>query len=144
MTSRPSHASAPRPRVNLEQCTISDHAALVGSKTITVKENSVIHLRARLDSTHGNGTVGRNCIVSERARIGLQHKVDRSAIQEDEVELEDFVTVGPNAVVEARKVGFGSDVEAGARIGKGAVIGQVSVARKSCLIGSAGADDFLE
>lgn len=69
--------------------------------------------------------------------IGLQDPsaADRgSAVKEGKegevvvvvVELESHISIAPNAVIEASRIGTGTEVCVGAHIGQGAVVGKVS------------------
>lgn len=69
-------------------------------------------------------TVGKACILNERSTVGLQSPPND---QLEGVVIEDCVVVEVGAIVEAKRVGEGSIIEINARVGKGAVIGKVSV-----------------
>ncbi len=102
--------------------TISDGAILTGTHMITIASDTVIHPRAKILSTHGPVTIGRNCILSERSSLGLS---TASASQTEGTVIEDGVILEVGAIVEAKSVGEGSLIEINARVGKGAVIGKV-------------------
>lgn len=132
--------SAPRPPVHLSSSlTISDTAQLTGTHTIEIRGESVIHPRARLESSAGRIAIGRRCVVHERATLGaapapaVGAAADGAgrvgvAVTEVAVTLADYVTVEVGAVVEAGEtvVGEGTVVGVGARVGAGAVVGKVS------------------
>ena len=128
-------SSAPRPPVHLSSSlTISDTAQLTGTHTIEIRGESVIHPRARLESSAGRISVGRRCVVHERATLGgapaaaAAAASGKVAVTETAVTLADYVTVEVGAVVEAGEtvVGEGTVVGVGARVGAGAVVGKVS------------------
>lgn len=117
--------AAPKPPISLAPAiSISDSASLVGTKLITIQSDTVIHPRAKLISSYAPVTVGKACILSERSAVGLQ---SLSNDQLEGVVIEDCVVVEVGAIVEAKRVGEGSIIEINARVGKGAVIGKVSV-----------------
>lgn len=129
--------SGPKPPVQFSSsCTIADSALLTGPHTIIVSTESVIHPRARLESLGGRVTVGRRCIVHERACLGaadLQgryHKgsPDKEGRSMGAVTLGDYVTVEVGAQVESggTVIGEGTTVGIGTRVGAGAIVGKVS------------------
>lgn len=107
---------------------ISDNSILTGEHSITIQSESVIHPRAKLESTNGGIFVGRRCIIHERAHIG--------ATDGDEsgggVTLGDYVTIEVGSVVESggTDIGEGTVVGIHARIGRGAVLGKVCAERQ--------------
>jgi dynactin-6 len=114
--------TAPKPPTSLSPTLIiAEHASLVGSYLITLGSNTIIHPRAKLNSTYGPITVGSNCIISERSMIGLQ---GRGADGEGVV-IENGVVVEVGAAVEAKVVGEGCVIEVNAKVGRGAVLGRV-------------------
>ena len=98
-------------------CVVDGNAYLTGTHTITIGANSVIHPKARLNSTNGPIAIGESCIISERSLIQAS---DSSGIV-----VGDGVLVECNAILEGKDVGEGTDVEVGAKVGKGAVVGKV-------------------
>ncbi|KAL2016925.1 hypothetical protein VTK56DRAFT_2842 [Thermocarpiscus australiensis] len=68
----PVSQSGPKPPVHFSSpsITISDSALLTGTHPISIASDSVIHPRARLDSLRGRVTIGRRCVVHERATVG--------------------------------------------------------------------------
>jgi NDP-sugar pyrophosphorylase family protein len=111
-----------KPPVDLSSSIIiSDGAVLQGTHPIRIGDHTVIHPRVRLNSTLGPITIGDYCIINERAILTAQDA--------DGLTIENHVVVETNAHVEARRIGKGSTIEAGVRVGKGAVIGQVRRAR---------------
>ncbi|KAM7185960.1 Trimeric LpxA-like protein [Rhypophila sp. PSN 637] len=64
--------AGPKPPIQFSSSLIiADSAILTGPHTITIRSESVIHPRARLESTAGRINIGRRCIVHERTHIGL-------------------------------------------------------------------------
>ena len=105
---------------------VSETAILSGTYPITIGSNTVIHPRATIVSEHRPVIVGDNCIISERTTVGSKSKIVDSAEEEqDEVNLEDGVSIEVGAQVEARRIGRGSVVGVNARIKKGAILGKV-------------------
>ncbi|EPE27762.1 Trimeric LpxA-like enzyme [Glarea lozoyensis ATCC 20868] len=112
--------AAPKPPTSLSPTlTIAEHASLVGSYLITLGANTVVHPRAKLNSTYGPITVGSNCIISERSMIGLQ---GRGADGEGVV-IEDGVIVEVGATVESKVIGEGCVIEVNAKVGRGSLLG---------------------
>ncbi|CCC13494.1 hypothetical protein SMACR_07118 [Sordaria macrospora] len=127
--------SGPKPPVQFSSsCTVADSALLTGPHTIIVSTESVIHPRARLESLGGRVTVGRRCIVHERACLGaadLQGRYHKGSPDKDgrsmgAVTLGDYVTVEVGAQVESggTVIGEGTTVGIGTRVGAGAVVGK--------------------
>ncbi|CAG8980698.1 hypothetical protein HYALB_00007190 [Hymenoscyphus albidus] len=106
---------------------IADAASLIGTHLISLSSNTIIHPRTKLISTYAPITVGSNCILSERATIGLQSEPSEGLSQG--VVIADYVVVEVGARVEAKSVGEGCIIEVNSKIGKGAVLG------KHCKIG---------
>jgi len=102
---------------------IAEHASLTGAHLITLGSNTVVHPRARFNSTHAPITVGSNCIICERSSIGFQSEA--AANERQGILIENGVVIEVGAVVEARTVGEGTIIEVQAKIGKGAVLGKV-------------------
>jgi dynactin-6 len=116
--------AAPKPPVHFAPVLIiADNATLTGTNLISIGLHTVIHPRAKLNSTYGPITIGSNCVISERSQIGFQNPLSNS--QSQGVFIENGVVVETGAIVEARKVGEGSVIEVNARIGKGAILGKV-------------------
>ncbi|PSR79958.1 trimeric LpxA-like protein [Coniella lustricola] len=108
--------------------TIADSAILTGVYTITLRTESLVHPRAKLESRIGPVDVGKRCIVQERTHVGVfaDAIVGNYHGEHLGVTLGDYVTVQAGAVLEAggTVVGEGSLVGVGARIGRGAKIGE--------------------
>ncbi|KAM7186030.1 Trimeric LpxA-like protein [Naviculisporaceae sp. PSN 640] len=68
----PISQAGPKPPIQFSSSIIiADSALLTGAHTITIRSESVVHPRARLESTAGRINIGRRCIVHERTHIGL-------------------------------------------------------------------------
>jgi dynactin 6 len=123
----PSAALAgPKAPVNFSSSvTIAESAIVTGAYPVTISSESVIHPRARLDSTGGPVNIGRRCIVHERTHVGAGADADTEA--EGSVTLGDCVTVEVGAVVETggTTVGEGTIIGVGCRVGRGASVGKV-------------------
>jgi dynactin 6 len=118
----------PKPPTSLaSSLIIAEHASLTGTHLITLGSNTVVHPRARFNSAHAPITVGSNCIICERSLIGFQS--DAAANEVKGAVIENGVVIEVGAVVEARTVGEGTVIEVQAKIGKGAVLGKVRLAR---------------
>jgi dynactin-6 len=114
----------PKPPTSLaSSLIIAEHASLTGTHLITLGSNTVVHPRARFNSTHAPITVGSNCIICERSSIGFQSEA--AANERQGILIENGVVIEVGAVVEARMVGEGTIIEVQAKIGKGAVLGKV-------------------
>lgn len=109
---------------------IADSAILTGIYTITLRTESLVHPRAKLESRIGPVDVGKRCIVQERTHVGVfaDAIVGNHHGEHLGVTLGDYATVQACAVIEAggTVVGEGSVVGVGARVGQGAKIGEVS------------------
>lgn len=116
--------AAPKPPTSLSSNTyIADQASFVGTFPITIGGPTLVHPRAKLNSTYGPITIGANCILSERCQIGLP--ADTTGDGDEGVEIQDGVVIEVGAVVEAKIVGERCVIEVNAKIGKGAVLGKV-------------------
>lgn len=134
---------------------IAESAILMGIHTITLRTESLVHPRARIESQAGPVDVGKRCIVQERTHVGAapsssysgggspsvrspttptiaEHPQEGSENGSNRnttgVTLKDYCVVEAGAVIEAGGtiIGEGSRVGVGSRIGRGAVIGEVS------------------
>ncbi|KAI1490217.1 trimeric LpxA-like protein [Biscogniauxia mediterranea] len=118
--------SGPKAPVNFSSTiTIADSAILTGNHTINISAESVVHPRAKLDSSNGRITIGRRCIVHERTSIGAASADPRPSESRDGVYIHDYATIEVNAVIESggTKIGEGCHVGVGCKIGKGAKLG---------------------
>ena len=107
-----------KPPVDLHpSCVIEGTAQLTGTHLIRIGANTIVHPRARLNSTHGPITIGEGCIISERCLI---QPPDIGGVA-----VENGVLIECNAIVEGKEIREGTDVEVGVRIGKGAIVGKV-------------------
>lgn len=116
----------PKAPVNFSSSlTIADTAVLTGNHTINISSESVVHPRARFDSSRGRVTIGRRNIIHERASIGVAEPNQPSA--PFGVLTEDYVTIEVSAIVESGEttIGEGTLIGIGAKIGRGAKIGKV-------------------
>lgn len=118
---------------------IAESAILTGTHTITLRTESLVHPRAKIESQMGPVDIGKRCIVQERTHVGAipasppGHVPGKSeGVAEDDVgngvKVHDYCTIEAGVVVEAggTVIGEGSRVGVGSRIGRGAVIGEVS------------------
>ncbi|KAK1462004.1 transferase hexapeptide domain-containing protein [Colletotrichum cuscutae] len=113
----------PRPPVSFSSSlTVADSAILVGTHSITIQSESVLHPRSKLETTNGSILIGRRCIIHERAHIGKVGNDDASG----GISLGDYVTVEVGATIESGGTDIGTDTVVGvrSRIEHGAVIGK--------------------
>ncbi|KAJ4414503.1 hypothetical protein N0V82_007900 [Gnomoniopsis sp. IMI 355080] len=111
---------------------IAESAILTGTHIITLRTESLVHPRAKIESAAGPVDVGKRCIVQERTHVGAVpagaalSTGEAGAENTTGVTLHDYVTIQACAVVEAggTVVGEGSVIGVGAKVGRGAVIGE--------------------
>lgn len=114
----------PRPPCSIHpSAIISDKAVIVGTHPITIGENVVLHPFAKITSNTGAVRIGRNCVISDRATVGLSDSPGTFA--GTTVELEDSVSVESGSIIQAERIGSGSIIEASSTIGPGVVVGKV-------------------
>ncbi|OTB09472.1 hypothetical protein M426DRAFT_316023 [Hypoxylon sp. CI-4A] len=119
--------SGPKAPVNFSSSiTIADSALLTGNHTINVSSESVVHPRAKLDSSNGRITIGRRCIIHERTSIGAVSADPTPSESRDGVVISDYTTVEVGAVLESGGtiIGEGCLIGVGSRVGKGAKLGK--------------------
>ncbi|KAI0849692.1 trimeric LpxA-like protein [Daldinia vernicosa] len=119
--------SGPKAPVNFSSSiTIADSALLAGNHTINISSETVIHPRAKLDSSNGRITIGRRCIVHERTSIGATSADPTPSESRDGVVVSDYVTIEVGVVLESggTMIGEGCMVGVGCRVGKGARLGK--------------------
>lgn len=125
----PNHTSssktAPPPIHTVPGTLLHPSAALTGTHAITLGRNVIIQLRSRIFSTYSPVTIAENTIVSERASIGfLSQPALSSDTEAPNVSIGPGVLIESGAIVEAFSIGAYRIVEVGAKVGKGAVIGE--------------------
>jgi dynactin-6 len=103
---------------------ISDKAVIVGTHPVSIGENVVLHPFAKIVSNTGAVRIGKNCVVGDRATVGLGDSPGTFA--GTTVELEESVSIESGSIVQAEKVGTGSTVEANSTLGPGVIVGRVS------------------
>jgi dynactin-6 len=93
-----------------------------------MQAETVIHPRARFESTLGSILIGRRCVIHERAHLGIEPK-DTANASNGGVIVGDYVIVEVGAQIEAggTEIGEGSVIQVGSTIGSGAKIGKVCV-----------------
>jgi dynactin-6 len=123
-------SSGPKPPVNFSSSlTIPKDASLTGHHSITIQAETVIHPRARIDSTQGSVLIGRRCVIQERAQLGAQPG-DRSSLSSTGgITLGDYVIVEAGATVEpgGTEISEGTFIQVGSTIGRGAKVGKVRI-----------------
>ena len=104
---------------------VSASAILTGTQPISFGPNVIIQIRARISSAYGPINISENCIISERASIGLLSPPAPTESEDDPagMSLAPGVVIESGATVEAASIGAYTIIEAGAKVGKGAVIG---------------------
>ncbi|KAF1808724.1 trimeric LpxA-like protein [Eremomyces bilateralis CBS 781.70] len=106
---------------------VSTHAILTGLHPITIGPDVVLHPYCKISSVEGPVTIGRGCIVAERAVVGFTTETAAqgdSALKERDVTLNRNVVVGTSAVVEAKVVDEGCLVGAGCHLKGGSNVGK--------------------
>lgn len=119
--------SGPKPPATLSSSlTISKDAALVGTHSITMQAETVIHPRARFDSTLGSILIGRRCVIQERAHLGIRPQ-DLQSASAGGVSVGDYVIIEVGSQIETggTEIGEGTVIQIGSKIGSGAKIGKV-------------------
>ncbi|TIA04824.1 trimeric LpxA-like protein [Aureobasidium pullulans] len=119
---------------------ISDKAVITGTHPVSIGENVVLHPFAKITSNTGAVRIGKNCIVGDRATVGLSDSPGTFA--GTTVELEESVSVESGSVIQAEKVGTGSVVEANTTLGPGVVVGKFCKMTASSSIQSENLPDF--
>ncbi|KXJ88524.1 transferase hexapeptide domain-containing protein [Microdochium bolleyi] len=123
----PRAPAGPKAPVNFSSSLIiADSAVLLGHHTINISSESVVHPRAKLDSSNGRITIGRRCIVHERTLLGAPSEDTTPIDSRDGVVLGDYITVDVGAVVESggTTIGESSFIGVGCRVGRGARLGK--------------------
>ncbi|KAM0806313.1 trimeric LpxA-like protein [Usnea florida] len=122
-TNRSSTSKPPTPPLNSTPTTlISASASCTGTHPITLGPKTIVQLRARLTSDYGPIDVGKGCIISARASVGLLSP-PRNEMYAKGVTISPNVLIETGAIIEGASIGAYTIVEAGAKIGKGTVIG---------------------
>ena len=113
---------APPPTTTHASALVSPSASLTGVYPIVIGANTIIHLRAKLNSSYGPITIGDGCIIEERAVIGIQSQEERHG--GSGVVLGNRVVVQSGSEVQGN-IAEGGIVEVGAVVGAGSTIGKV-------------------
>ncbi|KAI1416489.1 trimeric LpxA-like protein [Hypoxylon sp. FL1857] len=119
--------SGPKAPVNFSSSIIiADSALLTGNHTINISSESVVHPRAKLDSSNGRLTIGRRCIIHERTSIGAASADPTPSESRDGVVISDYATIEVGAVLKSggTMIGEGCLIGVGCRVGKGAKLGK--------------------
>lgn len=119
--------AGPKPPVNFSSSlTIARDAALVGTHSITIQAETLIHPRVELNSKYGSILIGRRCVIHERGQLG-QVPENPDTAQPGGVVLGDYVVVETGSRIDTggTEIGEGTVVHVGSRIGSGAKIGKV-------------------
>ena len=107
---------------------VSASASLAGIHHISLGEKAILQPRSRVLSTVGPVDIGEGCIVAERACIGISTDAPNlrndQQVPEREFKLGRGVVIASGAVIEAASIGAFTIVEAGAKVGKGAIVGE--------------------
>ncbi len=121
---RSSASKPPPPPIHAHPSTLlHPSAALTGTHPITIGPNAIIQLRTRISSAHGLVSIGEGTIISERAILSSP-SINTSDTPPTSLTLGPGVVIESGATVEAASIGAYSVIEVGAKIGKGAVIGE--------------------
>lgn len=127
VTSRVSTSRSLGPPIQSDPTTlISPSATLTGTQPISLGPNVIIQIRARMTSAYGPINISENCLISERASIGLLNPPAPTQAEDDPagVSLAPGVVIESGATVEAASIGAYTIIEAGAKVGRGALIGE--------------------
>ncbi|KAK0514093.1 hypothetical protein JMJ35_003815 [Cladonia borealis] len=127
VTSRISTSRSLGPHIQSDSTTlISASTAFTGTQPISLGPNVIIQLRARMTSAYGPINISENCLISERASIGLLSPPAPTQAEGEPtgVNLAPGVVIESGATVEATCIGAYTIIEAGAKVGKGAAIGE--------------------
>lgn len=86
-----------------------------------MQAETIVHPRARFDSTSGSILVGRRCVIHERAQIGAASTTPGA------ITLSDYVVVEPGAFIApgGTEIGEGTIIQVGSKIGSGVKTGKV-------------------
>ena len=109
---------------------ISASASLTGIHPITLGENAILQPRSRVLSTSSPVDIGEGCIIAERACVGIaigtaNPRIDQQ-VAERGVKFGRGVLIESGALIEAAAIGAFTIIEAGAKVGKGAIVGERS------------------
>ncbi|EWC45290.1 hypothetical protein DRE_06017 [Drechslerella stenobrocha 248] len=111
-----SSSSAPLPPLSIDpSALLSDAISFSGTYPITIGANTILHPRCKLNSADGPIIIGSNCIVSEKTQL--------VAPDVDGLVVGDYVLVEVNCTIHAARIGEGTSIEVGAKLGKGCRIG---------------------
>ncbi|KAH0293124.1 trimeric LpxA-like protein [Aureobasidium namibiae CBS 147.97] len=136
-----SAAPGPKPPCSIHpSAIISDKAVIVGTHPVSIGENVVLHPFAKIVSNTGAVRIGKNCVVEDRATVGLSDSP--GAFAGTTVELEESVSVESGSIVQAEKIGTGSTVEANSTLGPGVIVGKFCKITASSSIQSENLPDF--
>lgn len=108
---------------------IADRAQLSGPNTVAIDANTILLPHARIKSEHGNVSIGKGCIIGEKAIIGT------ASSEGGDVFISNGANIEPGAVIEGKKIGEYSTIGPQARIGAGAVVGRWCKIEALCEIG---------
>ena len=105
---------------------VSASAIITGNHPISLGPNVIIQIRARINSAYGPINISENCIINERATIGMLSPPASTQAEDDPagVSLAPGVVIESGAIVEAASIGAYTIIEAGAKVGKGVVLGE--------------------
>lgn len=99
--------------------------SLSGTYPITLGPNVIVQLRTHLMSTCGSLSIGQDSIIGEKAALGQNTPTATSSDYESRgIEIGSNVLIEGRATVEAASIGAYTIIETGAKVGKGAVIGE--------------------
>ncbi|KAK3053993.1 hypothetical protein LTR09_004769 [Extremus antarcticus] len=112
--------------------TVADKAHLLGSHTISIDSNTIIHPQARLNASHGNISIGAGSIVAEKSVVGLSSEPDD---EDSNITIGSDVSIESGAVIQARKVGDNCTLGTNCKVGKGVVLGKWCTVAALCEVG---------
>jgi len=112
------------------KATIADKAQLIGPGTIVIGEDTLLHPHAKIIAEHGDVTIGKGCIIAEKAVVGVAQSGPHN-----HVSIGEGVSIESGAVIEGSGIGNYSTIEVNARVRRGAVIGQWCKIAPLCEVG---------
>ena len=136
---QPSSVSVPaaKPQCKIHsKATIADKAQLIGPGTIVIGEDTLLHPHAKIIAEHGDVTIGKGCIIAEKAVVGVTQN-----ILHNDVSIGEGVSMESGAMFEGSSIGNHSTIEVNAKVRRGAVIGQWCKIAPLCEVGE---DEVLD
>jgi dynactin-6 len=125
VTKSSSKEKEPRPPATFHQTTVlADTITMFGIHNLHVGAATVIHTRTNILTYSSPVHIGTNCLISDLCTIGICTPTfsPKNKRASHAVRIGNYVTIEPGCIVEGC-VGTGSVLEAGAKVGRGAMVG---------------------